>query len=789
MVIKLTICSFSLHFQVMDFKGVFFELDDFEIDWDKSLGKGNFGVVYLAKRIGNSNLDTTDEDLNKLYAAKILNIDSKRGFKAIDQMKLMREATILHLLDHPSIVRFYGVNFQSFSDPSCLGPTIITEYLPKGSINDLLFLKRNSKSPPIKITSTMKLKWLLGISHALLYLHHHGMIHRDLKSDNVLLDEEFNPHVCDFGLSRCFPTILSASITNGIGTPIYMAPELFDPDSQISTKVDVFAFAILTYEIITGTVPYHELSKKTNSFQLGNKISKGYRPKFPNETPESIKEFIEKCWSQNPDDRPTFDEIFSTLSHDFSLIGSPVEESEISNFLNTLTSNDLHQTNFDKELKLISYIKPQIDNLISMFQRAVESDNIDQIRKILSLQMINVNHRFKTEDEEKTALHIAVEHQQLDIVKLLLNEPDIDVNAKSLKSTNEIIAYSLIESDQDLFESTDFLTYFWEIPGNIRVQKAIHYLTEGHISRFGQPFEEKTPLYLAIELRNEAITDLLIQHKKIDPNIYSKIGKFNKIVVNSNIFQCYKRIIEETALHLAIKMQIPHIVGLLLNNKNTNSFLKVIYKKIDGACSRSRFRRFFQPTPEIKDCFNSYGTNHDYEVFTQEISSLEIAAVQGNLDIARYLLLHGVPLDLESIQDTFMQQCSIEVKKCVQQTALHVAIERGNIDMIKLFLKQNYIDLNKPKMTNGTHKSPLYLAIEKDNLEIVKLIVDNGQFYSEFITCVPNSPLHLAVKKGNIEIIKKLLKQDVQINAIDEEGKKPVDYTDDPNIIALFNRS
>lgn len=148
----------------MDFKGVFFELGDFEIDWDKSLGKGAFGEVYLARRIGNSNFDATEEEMNKLYAAKILNIDTKRGFTATDQMKLMREATVLHLLDHPAIVRFYGVNFQSFSNPSCLGPTIITEYLPKGSIHDLLFPERNSRSPPIIITSTMKLKWLLGIS-------------------------------------------------------------------------------------------------------------------------------------------------------------------------------------------------------------------------------------------------------------------------------------------------------------------------------------------------------------------------------------------------------------------------------------------------------------------------------------------------------------------------------------------------------------------------------------------------------------------------------------------------
>lgn len=117
----------------------------------------------------------------------------------------------------------------------------------------------------------MKYICLIGISNAMKYLHQQGIIHRDLKSDNVLMDEYFYPKICDFGLSRIFPESLSSSITSCIGTPIYMAPELFDEEVHYTKKIDVFAFAILAYEIISEKVPYHELPKKITPFALEKK--------------------------------------------------------------------------------------------------------------------------------------------------------------------------------------------------------------------------------------------------------------------------------------------------------------------------------------------------------------------------------------------------------------------------------------------------------------------------------------------------------------------------------------
>ena len=99
----------------MNFKGVFFEIDDFELT-DKLLGEGSFGKVYVVKCVANSDLeDPKTHELNKEYAAKIIKVDPKLGFQGKEQMKLMRESTILQTINHPSIVKFIGINFHSLT--------------------------------------------------------------------------------------------------------------------------------------------------------------------------------------------------------------------------------------------------------------------------------------------------------------------------------------------------------------------------------------------------------------------------------------------------------------------------------------------------------------------------------------------------------------------------------------------------------------------------------------------------------------------------------------------------
>ena len=135
---------------------------------------------------------------------------------------------------------------------------------------------------------------LLGIVDAMRYLHKHGILHRDLKPQNILIDSNYYPRICDFGLSRCFSESLTKSMqlsmTGKIGTPLYMAPELIDDNDDddkedvghYSSSIDVYAFAILAYEIVTGIEPFSKGGKSASLKVFLKKISNGSRPKFNN---------------------------------------------------------------------------------------------------------------------------------------------------------------------------------------------------------------------------------------------------------------------------------------------------------------------------------------------------------------------------------------------------------------------------------------------------------------------------------------------------------------------------
>lgn len=306
----------------MEFEGAFYNTVDFNLT-NKKLGEGGFGRVYVIQSVKD----------NRNYAVKIINTD--QGFDGTQQMQLMRESMILHQLHHPCIVRFYGINFQSLITPGKLEPSIITEYLPNGSLKSLLDKEKNSLADD-NWTPTKRYISLIGIASAMRYLHANNIIHRDLKPQNILIDSDYYPRVCDFGLSRCLPDSLTksteVSMTKEVGTPLYMAPELLQGDSHYDPSVDVYAFAILAYEIVTGKNPYHELGKVT-PFKLANKVMRGYRPKFDNNITKKMKNLLSRCWNENISERPSFDEIYKLLTTDFSFFEEDVDEDEINQYI------------------------------------------------------------------------------------------------------------------------------------------------------------------------------------------------------------------------------------------------------------------------------------------------------------------------------------------------------------------------------------------------------------------------------------------------------------------------
>lgn len=311
--------------QNKELEGLFFNTDDFVLH-EKSIGEGSFGKVYIAHQASD----------DKLYAVKILN--TEKGMNGHDQMLFMRESLILHKLKHPCIVEFIGVNFQSFTDPSKLSPSIITEYLPHGSLKTILDQEKRALAD-FNWTSTKKLINLIGIACAMKYLHEQGVIHRDLKPENILTDENYYPRICDFGLSRYFAESLSnnrkITQTGQIGTPIYMAPELFQQNCRYGPAVDVFAFAMIAYEIVTGKVPLVDINV-VDPVTIAFQTSQGHRPLIPDTVHPKMANLIRRCWCQKPENRPSFGEIYNELLNDLSILGDDVDQAEIEDYIDML---------------------------------------------------------------------------------------------------------------------------------------------------------------------------------------------------------------------------------------------------------------------------------------------------------------------------------------------------------------------------------------------------------------------------------------------------------------------
>ena len=166
---------------------------------------------------------------------------------------------------HPAIVKFVGYSRKDFSGSDCV--TIIMEYAKNGSLGGVLDQIQKGKKPP-KFTNKIRQIIIAGIARGMQYLHNHNIIHRDLKPHNVLLDENYYPYVTDFGLSKYFLEGNSHSQSIFLGTVVYEAPEI-NKESAYDTKIDVYAFGIILFQIVTDLVPYPELvSKKYRKFSL-----------------------------------------------------------------------------------------------------------------------------------------------------------------------------------------------------------------------------------------------------------------------------------------------------------------------------------------------------------------------------------------------------------------------------------------------------------------------------------------------------------------------------------------
>ncbi|XP_022098175.1 mitogen-activated protein kinase kinase kinase 7-like isoform X7 [Acanthaster planci] len=258
------------------------EIDFHELEFEKVVGKGSFGVVSKAKWRG------------KYVAVKM--IESEEEIKAfrVEVLQLSRVC-------HPNIVTLYGACTHN---PVCL----VMEYAEGGSLYNIL----HGGPPQAIYTAANAMSWALQCAKGVAYLHSmkpRALIHRDLKPANLLLMAGGTVlKICDFGTACDIQTYM----TNNKGSAAWMAPEVFE-GSNYSEKCDVFSWGIILWEVISRRKPFDEIGGP--AFRIMWAVHQGTRPPMIRSIPKPLEKLMTRCWAKEPRRRPSMEEVVGVMSN------------------------------------------------------------------------------------------------------------------------------------------------------------------------------------------------------------------------------------------------------------------------------------------------------------------------------------------------------------------------------------------------------------------------------------------------------------------------------------------
>ncbi|GAB4843346.1 hypothetical protein Ancab_013312 [Ancistrocladus abbreviatus] len=289
--------------------------EEWEIDLSKLelryvIARGTYGIVYRGTY--------GDQDV----AVKVLDW-GEDGMATVAETAALRasfqqEVAVWHKLDHRNVTKFVGASMGTsnlkvpLKNPSSAAADnslpsraccVVVEYLPGGTLKQFLIKNRRKK-----LTYKIVIQLALDLSRGLSYLHSKKIVHRDVKTENMLLDTQRTVKIADFGVARV-EAQNPKDMTGETGTLGYMAPEVLD-GKPYNRKCDVYSFGICLWEIYCCDMPYADLSFAEVSSAV---VRRNLRPEIPRCCPSSLANIMKRCWDANAERRPDMDEVVRLL--------------------------------------------------------------------------------------------------------------------------------------------------------------------------------------------------------------------------------------------------------------------------------------------------------------------------------------------------------------------------------------------------------------------------------------------------------------------------------------------
>jgi len=263
-----------------------------DIEFGTKIGEGNFGAVYEGKYLGSP------AAIKKLF---FVNDDFMQKY-------IEREMETLTSLHHPNIVQLMGICIENNE------VYIVTEFVSGGS------LRKRLKNQDFVMDWPLKVIIAKNLAMAMTYLHAKNIIHRDLKSHNLLVGDNWKIKVCDFGLARKadLPKQPGGNVAMTIvGTDDWMAPEVAQ-GQDYNSSCDVFSYAMVLYEIMTREKPPQREMLQRYAF-----IPDRCKGSIPKDTPDGLWQLLCDCAQTEPKDRPNFKDVMKKLEEIEKAVGPP----------------------------------------------------------------------------------------------------------------------------------------------------------------------------------------------------------------------------------------------------------------------------------------------------------------------------------------------------------------------------------------------------------------------------------------------------------------------------------